>query len=191
MKDIESASIGSAQDGALGVVSRKSLGEVFPSKDNSNIDAVGSGFGSSSFFLDDESVPSFFTPRTVWIVPSLSKRKFFHFWLSFCIIADRSPDILLFDDEDVERLDINLTITPNQMSIKIARTIRIIDSENRSLLLSLLIIFLSGLAMTPLFFLPVLLVPFIFVGEEPRLAVDTRRVAVPLEEPEVTDSKLL
>ena len=41
MKEMESASIGSEQDGALGVASLKSLGDVFPNNDNSNIDAAG------------------------------------------------------------------------------------------------------------------------------------------------------
>ena len=206
MKEIESASIGSEHDGALGVVSRKSLGEVFPNKDNSNIDAMGSGFGSSTFscfFFDDESFSlslplslplESFTPRTVPIVPSLLKRKFFHFSLSFCIAADCSAEILLLldddDDDDAERFDINLTITPNQISIKRARTNRIIDSEIKSLLLSLLI-FLNGLAMTP-FFLRVLLVPFTVVwGDELREVANARRDAVPLEELELPDSKLL
>ena len=190
------------------MVSRKSLGEVFPNKDNSNIDAMGSGFGSSTFscfFFDDESLSlslplslplESFTPRTVPIVPSLLKRKFFHFSLSFCIAADCSAEILLLledddDDDDAERFDINLTITPNQISIKRARTNRIIDSEIKSLLLLSLLIFLNGLAMTP-FFLRVLLIPFTVVwGDELREVANARRDAVPLERPELPDSKLL
>ncbi len=77
------------------------------------------------------------------------------------------------------------------MSIKTARTNRIIDSEIRSLLLLSLLIFRIGLSMTPLF-RRVLLVPFFVVcGDEARELAVTRRVAVPLGEPELPDSMLL